>query len=130
MSELRVWYCLHADSAFGRKVWAGLLTLFSTDTSHHDPGGPSQGLGVPMTWEWQPSLGSSLFCSLVSLALILCVQGVNALTRPFLSGGGSPADVFLSEPHGSLQRRPTGQVEAGQSQQVVGAVPRAAWCSC
>lgn len=41
MSELRVWYCLHADSAFGTKVWAGLPTLFSTDTSHHDPGGPS-----------------------------------------------------------------------------------------
>ena len=75
------------------------------------------------------SLGSSLFRSLVSLALILCLRGVNALTRPFLSGGGPPADVFLSEPHGSLQCRPTGQVEAGWSQQVVGAAPRVAWCS-
>lgn len=44
-----------------------------------------------------------------------------------LSGRGPPADVFLSEPHGGLQRCPTRQVEARRSHRGVWSCPGAAW---
>lgn len=44
-----------------------------------------------------------------------------------LSGRGPPADVFLSEPHGGLQRCPTRQVEARRSHRVVWSCPGVAW---